>query len=46
MNMTHLDDEEREILDAFEREELKSIADLDAELEKHREVAKATFKKD
>ena len=27
--MTHLDDEEREILDAFERGELKSIADLD-----------------
>jgi predicted DNA binding CopG/RHH family protein len=46
MNMTQFDDEEREILEALERDELKSISDLNAELEKHREAAQATFRKD
>ena len=44
--MASLDKEEREILEAFERGELKSIADKESELKKHREYAAATFKKD
>ncbi len=44
--MNELDDEEREILEAFEKDELRSIVDKDAELEKHQQYAAATFKKD
>ena len=44
--MVKLDDEERDILEAFVEGKLESIADLDAELEKHREYAAGTFKKD
>lgn len=44
--MTRLDKEEREILRAFDRGELKSIPEREAELKKHREYAAATFKAD
>jgi len=38
--------EEREIIETFERGELQSVQDKDAEMKKHREYAAATFKKD
>ena len=44
--MVNLDAEEREILEAFEADQLKSVVDKDAEITKHREYAAATFKKD
>ncbi|MCA9939187.1 MAG: hypothetical protein KC418_11115 [Anaerolineales bacterium] len=44
--MIQLDEEEREILEAFEHGALKSVVDLDRELEEHRQYAAATFKKD
>jgi predicted DNA binding CopG/RHH family protein len=44
--MNKLDAEEREILDAFEAGELKSVENKKAELKKHQEYAVATFKKD
>lgn len=44
--MTNLDQEEREILEAFEQRELRSIDNLEVELKKHREYAAETFKKD
>lgn len=44
--MLELDDEEREILEAFENDELESIANLDAERAKHQQYAAETFKKD
>jgi predicted DNA binding CopG/RHH family protein len=44
--MVKLDDEEREILEAFEKGKLESIVNIDAEQEKHRQYAAATFKKD
>jgi len=44
--MPKLDKEEREILEAFERGELKSIPNKTAEVMRHREYAAATFKKD
>jgi len=44
--MNNLDAEEQEILEAFERGELKRAPNLAQELERHREIAAATFKKD
>ena len=44
--MSTLDQEEKEILEAFERGELKSVPNKDAELKRHREYAAATFRKD
>lgn len=44
--MAKLDAEEREILEAFEADQLKSVENKDSELKKHREYAEATFKKD
>ena len=44
--MAKLDAEEREILEAFEADQLKSVESKDSELKKHREYAEATFKKD
>jgi len=44
--MAKLDKEERDILAAFERGELKPIPEKEAELRKHREYAAATFKAD
>jgi predicted DNA binding CopG/RHH family protein len=44
--MSKLDQEEKEILEAFERGELKSVPNKEAELKLHREYAAATFRKD
>lgn len=44
--MQNLDQEEREVLEAFESGELKPVADKESKLQKHREYAASTFKKD
>jgi predicted DNA binding CopG/RHH family protein len=44
--MARLNIEEKEILDAFEKGELKRSVNAKKEIEKHRVVAEATFKKD
>jgi hypothetical protein len=44
--MSKLNQEEKEILEAFERGELKSVPNKEAELKRHREYAAATFRKD
>ncbi|NOQ14661.1 MAG: antitoxin [Methyloprofundus sp.] len=41
-----LDEEEQEILSAFESGKLKSVPNVKDEIEKHRQIAAATFKKD
>ena len=44
--MSKLDREEREILEAFEKGELKSSAKVAEQIKQHRVIAEATFKKD
>ena len=44
--MNQLDFEEAEILEAFESGKLKRVENRTKELERHREIAAATFKKD
>jgi predicted DNA binding CopG/RHH family protein len=44
--MSKLEQEEKEILEAFEHGELKSVPNKEAELKRHREYAAATFRKD
>jgi hypothetical protein len=44
--MNTLDPEDKEILKSFENNELKSIANRDEELKRHREYAAATFRQD
>ena len=44
--MIELDKEEREILEAFEKGELKPSLNRDAEMKRLREIAAATLKKD
>jgi len=44
--MARLNVEEKEILEAFEKGELKRSVNAKNEIEKHRVVAEATFKKD
>ena len=44
--MSKLDAEEKEILEAFERGILKRVKRVDKEIERHRQIADATFKKD
>lgn len=44
--MTKLDQEEREILDAFESGKLKKSDNPQKQIEQHKIVAEATFKKD
>jgi predicted DNA binding CopG/RHH family protein len=44
--MTQLDNEEQEILNAFERGELKPAANKETEMQKHQQYAAETFKKD
>ena len=41
-----LDEEEQEILSAFESGKLKSVPNVKDEIKKHRQVAATTFKKD
>ena len=45
MTMDKLDDEERDILERFERDELRPAADAAAEMESAREAARNTFAK-
>ncbi|MCH8893740.1 MAG: antitoxin [Chloroflexi bacterium] len=44
--MVDLDKEEKELLDSYERGEWKSVADARSEMERYREYARATSKKD
>ena len=44
--MIKLDKEEQEILESYESGEWQSLTDVEAEIEKHRQYAEATFKKD
>lgn len=44
--MTQIDNEEQEILEAFEQGKLTPIADKEAEMQKHQRYAAETFKKD
>ena len=44
--MAKLDSEEKEILTAFERGQLKRPGNVNKEIERHREIAEATFRKD
>ncbi len=44
--MSKLDSEEKEILEAFEKGELKRARNVTQEIEQHKAVAEATFKKD
>jgi len=41
-----LDEEEQDILNAFESGEFQSIPNVKDEIEKHRQIASASFKKD
>ncbi len=45
-NRINFDDEELEILQAFEAGKLEQVPDMETELRLHREAAEATFKKD
>jgi len=42
--MNNLDSEEIEILEAFESDKLKRIPNVEQELQKHKQIAQATFK--
>jgi predicted DNA binding CopG/RHH family protein len=44
--MAELDQEEMEILDAFEAGKLKRVQNIDQEIIRHQAMAEATFKKD
>ena len=44
--MASLDKEEKELLDSFEQNEWKPVANQEAEAKRYREYARATFKKD
>ena len=44
--MKKLDTEERELLEAFEKGDLKSVGNVKAEIKKHAVYATATFQKD
>jgi len=45
MEKTKLDKEEREIIESFERGEWKPVKNREAEIERHRQYAKNTLKK-
>jgi len=44
--MVRLDGEEQELVESFERDEWRPVAERDAEVERYREYARSTFKKD
>jgi predicted DNA binding CopG/RHH family protein len=46
MSKIKLDKEEKDILESFERGEWKPVKDFTAEVEKHRQYARNTLKKD
>ncbi len=44
--MVRLDGEEQELVESFEKDEWRPVAEQHAEVERYREYARATFKKD
>ena len=44
--MVRLDQEEQELLESIERDEWTPVANLEAERDRYRQYARATFKKD
>lgn len=44
--MVRLDREEQELLESFEQDEWRPVAGQEVELERYRQYARATFKKD
>lgn len=46
MNKPQFDQEEKELLDSYERGEWNTVEDLEGETRRFREYAKATFRKD
>ena len=44
--MAKLDKEEQDLLDSFDRDEWKPVADQETDADRYREYARATFKKD
>ena len=44
--MVKLDREEKELLESFDRDEWKPVANQEAEADRYRKYARATFKKD
>ncbi len=44
--MVRLDGEEQELVESFERDEWRPVTERDAEVERYRDYARATFKKD
>ena len=44
--MVRLDREEQELLGSFERDEWRSVTGRETEIERYRQYARATFKKD
>ncbi len=44
--MVRLDGEEQELVESFEKDEWRPVAERDAEVERYRDYARATFKKD
>ena len=44
--MVSLDREEQELLESFERDDWKPVANREAESDRYRQYARATFKKD
>ena len=44
--MPELDHEEQELLESFEKDEWRSVQGREPEIERYREYARATFKKD
>jgi len=44
--MSKLNTEEKQILEGYEKGQLKQVKNISREIKKHREVAEATFKKD
>ena len=46
MKKVYLDDEERDLIESVERGEWKSVKNLKEEIEKHRQYARNTLRKD
>ena len=46
MTEMNFDQEEKELLESYEKDEWQSVADLEAEKERYQAYATATFKKD
>ena len=44
--MVNLDREEQELLESFERDEWRSVTELQEQSERYRQYARSTFKKD